>query len=466
MADILGNSTASRDKAFVMHPMTNLQAHLEIGPTIMTRGKGIRVWDDSGREYIEGMAGLWCTSLGFGEERLVQAAAAQMRKLPYYHQFRGMQHDVGVDLAEKLLSMAPPGMSKVFFVNSGSEANDTIVKLVWYYNNALGRPEKKKIIARRKGYHGTTALAASLSGLPHMHTAFDLPFANILHTDCPHWYRFGAPGESEEDFATRMAASLEAMILAEGPETVAAFIAEPVMGAGGVVPPPRTYFEKVQAVLRKYDVLFVADEVICGFGRTGEMFGVQTYGIRPDFMTVAKALSSAYLPIAGVMLREEIFAAIAAKSGEIGVLGHGYTYSGHPVASAVALETLRIYEEMDLVAQVKSVAPHFQAAVQRFAYHPLVGEARGVGLLGAVEIVRDRKTREPFAANHGVGAYLQDAAQRHGLIVRAIGESIAFCPPLIITKAEIDEMFDRFASALDETATMISDRKLAETARG
>ena len=287
------NSARARDIAYYLHPYTNLKVHEKEGPLVITKGKGIYVYDKNGKAYIEGLAGLWCTALGFDEERLVEAAMAEMRKLPYYHSFSHMSHDVGIDLAEKLVQMAPVPMSKVFFTNSGSEANDTAVKLVWYYNNALDRPRKKKIISRIKAYHGVTVASASLTGLPNNHRSFDLPIANILHTDCPHHYRFAEPGESEEAFATRMAENLEKMILEEGPETVAAFIAEPVMGAGGVFVPPPTYFEKVQAVLKKHDVLFIVDEVICGFGRTGNLWGCETFNLEPDIMTIAKALTSA-----------------------------------------------------------------------------------------------------------------------------------------------------------------------------
>ena len=459
-----GNSTASRDKAYLVHPMTNLQRHLDVGPQVMTGGKGIYVYDESGKEYIEGMAGLWCASLGFSEPRLVEAALRQMRTLPYYHQFRHASHDVGVDLAEKLVGMAPKGITKAFFTNSGSEANDTIVKLVWYYNNARGRPQKKKIIARQRAYHGTTVAAASLSGLPHMHRAFDLPLPGILHTDCPHHYRYAEPGESEEDFATRLADNLDRLIEAEGPETVAAFIAEPVIGGGGVLVPPRTYFAKVQEVLKKHDVLMIADEVICGFGRTGNMWGCDTYDIRPDFMTVAKALSSAYLPIAGVLMTDEIFQTCARQSGEVGTLGHGYTYSGHPVSAAVALETLKIYEERDIIGHIRSVMGRFQDGMRRFAGHPLVGEVRGVGLVGAIELVQDKATKQSFDPKAGVGPWLQDRAAEYGLITRAVGDSMTFSPPLIITGEEIDEMFRRFGRALDDTAAMVEEKKLAKVA--
>src|SRR5580692_5547776 len=297
-------NSAIRDIATTIHPYTNLKLHETEGPLVMTGGNGVFVSDEDGKSYLEALAGLWCVSLGFSERRLADAAYRQMLKLPYYHTFAHKAHDIGIELAEKLLSIAPVPMSKVFFVNSGSEANDTVVKLVWYYNNALGRPQKKKIISRTKAYHGVTVASASLTGLANNHRDFDLPIANILHVECPHWYRFGQPGESEEAFSTRMAEALEQRIVSEDPETVAAMIAEPVMGAGGVLLPPATYWDKIQDVLRKYDVLLIADEVICGFGRTGEMWGTTTYGLRPDMITCAKALSSGYMPIGAVLFSE------------------------------------------------------------------------------------------------------------------------------------------------------------------
>ena len=450
----LPNSPESRDIATVLHAYTNLKKHLETGPMVIREGKGIWVYDESGKAYIEGLAGLWCTSLGFGEERLVEAAAKQMRELPFYHVFASKTHHPAIELAERLIALAPVPMSKAFFANSGSEANDSVVKLVWYYNNALGRPEKKKIISRLKGYHGVTVAAASMTGLPANHMDFDLPIANVIHADCPHHYRYGATGESEEDFATRLAESLEKQIQDEGPETVAAFIAEPVMGAGGVLVPPKTYFDKIQRVLKKHDILFVVDEVICGFGRTGNMFGSETFNLQPDIMTMAKALSSAYLPISAVLINEKIFDAISTNSDRIGTFGHGFTYSGHPVPAAVAVETLKIYEERNIVGHVQNVMRRFQSRLHACGAHPLAGETRGVGLVGAVELVRDKDTKEPFDPVHGVGAYVAAQAQENGLIVRALGDSVAFSPPLIITEAEIDEMFDRFEKALEAGETM------------
>ena len=459
-----GNSAASRDIANHLHPYTHLKKHETEGPLVITEGKGIHVYDENGKEYIEGLAGLWCTALGFGEERLVDAATRQLKRLPYYHIFNHKSHDVAAELAERLIALMPVKMSKVFFNNSGSEANDTAVKMVWYYNNARGRHRKKKIIARMKGYHGVTVAAASLTGLPNNHRDFDLPIDNIRHADCPHHYRFAKPGESEEAFATRLADSLEAQILREDPETVAAFIAEPVMGAGGVIVPPRTYFEKIQAVLKKYDVLLIADEVICGFGRTGNMWGSETFGLKPDILTMAKALSSAYLPISATVINEELYQAFVAQSEKLGQFAHGFTYSGHPVCCAVAVETLNIYEERDILAQVRKVGPRLQSGMRRFADHPLVGEVRGVGLIAAAELVRDKASKAPFDPKQAIGPLFAGRAQEHGLIVRAMGDSIALCPPLIISGEQIDEMLRRFGQALDDTAAAVSRAGLASVA--
>jgi len=417
---------------------------------VIRRGDGIFIEDDQGRRYLEAMAGLWCASLGFSNRRLAQAGAQALATLPNYHTFNHRSNPATIELAERLLAIAPVPMSKVFFANSGSEANDSAVKLVWYYHNAIGKPAKKKIIARRNAYHGVTVASASLGGLPANHRDFDLPIERILHVDCPHHYRYGEPGESEEAFATRLAEALERRILEEGPDTVAAFLAEPVMGAGGVIVPPAGYFEKVQAVLRKYEVLLIADEVICGFCRTGEMFGSTTFGLRPDVLTAAKALSSGYVPISALMLSEKLHAAIADNSGRIGTFGHGFTYSGHPVASAVALETLRIYEEERMLEHVQTIAPRFQQRLRRLGEHPLVGEARGVGLIGAVELSADKASRTAFDPAAKVGARVAQLALDEGLVVRAMGDTVAFCPPLIITEAQIDELVAGVRTALDQ----------------
>jgi 4-aminobutyrate--pyruvate transaminase len=445
------NSLAARDAASVLHPYTSGLANEADGSLIMTRGEGIHVTDEDGRHYIEGMAGLWCVSLGFGQERLAQAAADQIRKLSFYHSFNQKGHDTQIELAERLLAMAPVPMSKVFFANSGSEANDTAIKLIWYRNNALGEHDKKKIIGRVKGYHGVTIAAASVTGTPVNHQAFDLPIAGFLHTDCPHHYRFAENGESEEEFASRCADNLDALIEREGADTVAAFFAEPVMGAGGIIIPPATYFEKIQAVLQKHDVLLVADEVICGFGRTGDLWGSQSFDLKPDILTCAKALTSGYIPISAIMVNERVFRPIAEQSADIGVLGHGFTYSGHPVAAAVAVETLNIYDEIDLLGMVRSAAPIMQDGIRKFSDHELVGETTGIGMLAVAELVADKATKQSFDPARKVGPYLIDRALEHGLIVRAMGDRIGFSPPLVMQPDQITDMFTRFAKALDDT---------------
>jgi len=445
------NSMAARDAASLLHPYTNAAANEMDGPLVIARGEGVHVFDESGKQYVEGMSGLWCAALGFSNERLAEAAARQMRTLGFYHGFNQRSHTPQIELAERLLALAPVPMARVFFANSGSEANDTAIKLIWYRNNALGLPEKKKIIGRVKGYHGVTIAAASVTGTPINHSKFDLPLDGFLHTDCPYYYRLAEPGETEEDYATRLADNLDGLIEAEGPGTVAAFFAEPVMGAGGVLIPPATYFEKIQKVLRKHDVLLVCDEVICGFGRTGNMWGAETYGIVPDIMTCAKALTSGYIPLSALLISEQVYRPIAAQSAGEGVLGHGFTYSGHPVAAAVALETLDIYEEIKLVETVRARAPAMKAGIEAFATHALVGETASVGMLAVAELVANKETRQAFDAAQRVSACLLDRALDHGLIVRALGDRIAFSPPLIMQDEQIADMFYRFGRALDET---------------
>jgi 4-aminobutyrate--pyruvate transaminase len=385
-----------------------------------------------------------------------------MCELPFYHSFAGKVPAIATELAERLVRMAPAGMGKVLFANSGSEANDTAIKLAWYVNNALGRPQKKKIISRQRAYHGVTVATASLTGLAFAHDDFDLPIARILHTDCPHYYRGAQPGESEEAFAQRLADSLERLILREGADTVAAFFAEPVMGAGGVIVPPATYFERIQALLKKYEILFVVDEVICGFGRTGNMFGAQTFDLKPDIMTLAKALSAGYQPISASLVTNELYDILLAQSDKLGIFGHGYTYSAHPVPAAVALETLKIYEERDIVAQVRRVGPRMQAGIRSHADHPLIGDTRAIGLIGAVELVRDKATKQSFDPKAGIAAHLVRRAQHHGAILRNMpGDIVAFSPPLIISEAEIDEMMACFGRALDDTWAMVTEKGLA-----
>jgi 4-aminobutyrate--pyruvate transaminase len=458
------NSNAVRDIANVLHPYTDHRAHAQNGPLVISRGEGVRVFDDQGKDYIEAVAGLWCASLGFNNQRLVEAAIAQMRKLPFYHAFTAKSHEPMIDLAEMLVERAPVPMSKAFFANSGSEANDTAVKMIWYANNALGRPNKKKIIGRLKGYHGITIGSGSITGLPANHRMFDLPVSDrFLHVSTPHHYHGAKPGETEEEFATRLAEELDQVIEREGADTVAAFFAEPVMGAGGVIVPPATYFEKIQKVLRKHDVFFVADEVICGFGRTGNYWGSQTFGITPDILVCAKALSASFLPISAVLINDRVFQALADGSQTVGTWGHGFTYSGHPVPAAVAVETLKIYDEMDIVNHVRRVGAHMQKRLRElFADHPLVGEVRGVGLIGGIELAVDKAAHKPFDPSVKAGPRLAKLAESEGVILRAmVNDSMGFSPPLIITEAEIDEMLARVSRALDALAVQLRRESLA-----
>jgi 4-aminobutyrate--pyruvate transaminase len=458
------SNLAARDVETLVHPYVNLARFRDTGPLVIERGQGVYVYDSDGKPYIEGMAGLWCTALGYGNEELVEAAAAQMRKLSFAHLFTGRSHDPAIELAEKLKEIAPVPISKVFFCNSGSEANDTQVKLVWYFNNALGRPHKKKIISRVKAYHGVTVVAASLTGLPGNHRDFDLPLPGFLHAGCPHHYRFAHDGESEEDFATRLAAELDALIVKEGPDTVAAFIAEPVMGAGGVIVPPKTYFEKIMPVCARHDVFMISDEVICGFGRLGTAFGCETLNFAPQSISIAKALSSAYLPIAGVMIPEIMYQALLTESEKIGVFGHGFTYGGHPVAAAVALKAIEIYSRERIFQKAAERAPQFQARLKTLGEHPLVGEARGLGLIGGLELVADKTSKRSFAAADGVAARAVQFAEAEGLIVRAVlGDVLTLCPPLVISPAETDELFDRLVRALDKTLDWVRRERLAHS---
>ncbi|WJR79158.1 aminotransferase [Bradyrhizobium sp. NP1] len=446
----LSNSLHVRDVASLVHPQTNLRKHVESGPRIFTRGEGIHVYDDAGKKYLEAAAGLWCASLGFGNERLAKVAYNQMRDIGYYHIYRHASHGPAIELAEKLLEIAPVPMSKVVFQCSGSEANDTAVKLVWYYWNAVGKPQKKKIIARMASYHGSTCASVSLTGKPEMHADFNLPFPNFLHTEFPHYYRFAAEGETEEQYSARMAAALEQLILKEGPETIAAFWAEPVMGAGGAVLPPAGYFKRIQDVLRKYDILFVADEVICGFGRTGNMWGSQTFDMQPDMISCAKALSAGLIPISALLINERVFQAMLTESDRQGSFAHGYTYAGHPVAAAVALETLKIYDELGIVDHVRRMEKPFLAGLHSLRDHPLVGSAEGIGLIGGIEIVQDKASRKPFPAEQQIPTKIDAKIRERGVILRLIGNRLAFSPPLIIDEAQIGDMFDRIGDALRE----------------
>ena len=443
------NQQENDDIRYHLHPYTNARKHQEQGPLVIAKGDGVYVEDIHGKRYIEAMAGLWSVALGFSEQRLVDAAMRQFKELPFYHQFTHKTHEMAAQFAKQLIDACPIPMSKVFFTNSGSEANDTVVKLLWYRSNALGQPQRKKIISRLRGYHGVTVASASLTGLVPNHKGFDLPIAGILHTSCPHYWRDGKDGETEEQFASRMAQDLEDMILREGADTIAAFIAEPVMGAGGVIVPPATYWEKIQVVLKKYDILFVADEVICGFGRTGNMFASTTFNLQPDIMVLSKQISSSYQPLSAILLNDKVFEPIADESNKLGTLGHGFTAGGHPVAVAVGIENLNIIQERNLVEHAAKVGEHMLKRLNELADHPMVGEVRGVGLIAAVELVADKATKKGLETPAQLGLAVSREMQDNGVIVRNIADAIAFCPPLIITEEQVDVMVDTLRAAID-----------------
>lgn len=445
------NDPHQQDIASHIHPQSNLSNHERTGPMIMSHGEGIHVFDHAGNKYIDAVAGLWCASLGYSDQALIDAATRQLKKLPYFQTFASKSNEPAIELASRLLAMAPVPMSKVLFQNSGSEAIDTAMKLVWYYQNIRGKPMKKKIISRLQGYHGTSVAAASLTGLAGMHKHFDLPIAGVIHVNCPHYYRSGNEGETELEYSSRCISAIEQEIIEQGPETIAAFFAEPIMGTGGVIVPPQSYFEKLHGVLKKYDILLVADEVICGFGRTGNTWGSQTVGMVPDMITCAKALSSAYMPISALMISDEIYQKLKSGSDDVGVFGHGYTYSGHPVCAAVALETLKQYENRNLFEHIRTVAPSLQEGLREFRDHPLVGEVRGVGLMAGLELVKDKATKQSFDPVLKVGARVAAHAETQGVIVRALGDTLVFAPPFIISESQIVEVVQVIGQALDDT---------------
>lgn len=453
--ELAPDSLAARDLRHILHPTTVLTDVHKHGPQVNVKAKGVYLWDEAGNQYIEGMAGLWCTALGYGVEELAEVAAEQIKRLSYSQLFAGMTNEPSVLLAEKLKGMLPFNAGRIFFGLSGSDANDTQIKLQWYYHNLIGKPRKKKIISRWSGYHGVSIGAGSLTGLAPFHNHFDLPIAEVLHTNSPNYYREAEDGETEEEFSTRMANNLEDLIQKEDPATIAAFVAEPVLCAGGVIVPPATYYEKIQAVLQKYRIHFIDDEVICGFGRTGNAFGCETMGIEPTTMSMAKALSSAYLPISAVAIPEFMYDAFVNASSEVGVFGHGFTYTGHPVCAAVALRNLEIMEERKLFEHAAQVSVAFQDRLQGYRDHPLVGDVRGVGLLGAVEVVKSKGTKEPFTTELGVAPFIQQNAKSHGLIIRTLQNIVAFCPPLIITEDQIDELFCKFDRTLEDTLEFV-----------
>jgi putrescine aminotransferase len=454
MASNLTAVLQDMDRHHHLHPFTDTKSLNDKGVRVITKAEGCYMWTSEGQRVLDGMAGLWCVNIGYGRKELAEVAYKQMQELPYYNTFFQTTTEPATELSEKLAQVTPEGLNHVFFANSGSEANDTIAKMVRWYWNTKGEKGKKTIISRNKAYHGVTMAAASLCGLTPMHPQFDLPLPGFVHADCPHWYRFGGDMEPHE-FGLKAARSIEKMIQELGPDKVGAVIGEPVMGAGGVLVPPDSYWPEVQRICRDYNVLLIADEVICGFGRTGRWFGSETFGIDPDFMTMAKGLSSGYLPISGVMVHDRIAEVMIDAGGEF---QHGFTYSGHPVAAAVALENINIMEREKIVETAGvETGPYLQARLRELADHPLVGEVRGVGMMAAVEIVKDKATHESFPDEVGMGVKVRDKAWDNGLLVRACGDSMVLSPPLVLTKAQADEIAATLRGALDEAAKEVGD---------
>ncbi len=431
-------------------PFTDYKQLNEKGARIITKAEGVYIWDSEGNKILDAMAGLWCVNVGYGREELVQAATRQMRELPFYNLFFQTAHPPVVELAKAIADVAPEGMNHVFFTGSGSEANDTVLRMVRHYWATKGQPQKKVVIGRWNGYHGSTVAGVSLGGMKALHEQGDFPIPGIVHIAQPYWY--GEGGDmSPDEFGVWAAEQLEKKILEVGEENVAAFIAEPIQGAGGVIVPPDTYWPKIREILAKYDILFIADEVICGFGRTGEWFGSQYYGNAPDLMPIAKGLTSGYIPMGGVVVRDEIVEVL----NQGGEFYHGFTYSGHPVAAAVALENIRILREEKIIEKVKAeTAPYLQKRWQGLADHPLVGEARGVGMVAALELVKNKKTRERFT-DKGVGMLCREHCFRNGLIMRAVGDTMIVSPPLVIDPSQIDELITLARKCLDQTAAAV-----------
>ena len=430
---------------------TNLPELRQQAPLRIVRGEGVFVYDGAGKDYIEGVSSFYCTMLGFSEEALVEAAAAQMREMPFYVSAAARTLPVVERLAEKLCALAPIDNAKVAFCATGSEANDALVKFLWFHNIATGKPDRRKMIARYGSYHGGTIATASLTGWSKYHAGFGLPLDGFLHVAQPDYFNSAHPGESEVDFAGRMVGEIEKLILSEGPETIGAFIAEPVSVSAGLVIPPEGYFEKLQALLRRHEIRFFDDEVVTGFCRTGNLFGAETFDLAPDCMTIAKALSSAYQPISAIIMSGEFYAGLEKGSAEVGTFSHAGTYHGHPVAAAVALKTLELMEERDVLGHVRTIAPYFAAKIRAFADHPLVGDCRALGLAGAIELVLDKASKRRAEPSGALASHFGERAQANGLFVRATGDSVVVAPPLVIREAEIDELFRRFETALDET---------------
>lgn len=440
-----------KDRQHHVHGQTNLRQHEEHGPAVMvTEGHGVYIKTEDGRELIDGFSGLGCTSLGYHNDRLATAAKKQMDTLPFAPTFYGRSHPKVAELAARLTTIAAVPMDRVMFQCSGSEANDAMIKFLWYRNIARGQPERRKLISRWKGYYGNTVAAVSLSGQPHMHAKFGLPMDDFLKLSTPNYYHFHKDGESEEAFSARLAQEFEDLVLATGPEKIAAFFAEPMQSGGGAILPPNGYWESMQAVIQKYGIHFHVDEVVCGFGRTGYRWGAEAFGLKPDSTSCAKALTAAFFPMSALMFKEDFYQDMIRNSDEVGVLGHGFTYSGHPVGAAVALEALDIYDEIDLIGHVRELSPHFLDACRALTDHPLVGDARGIGLFCGIELVKDKKTREQYDPALKIGQRVQEAAHAGGLYLRSIPpDRISFMPPLIIDKPEINDAVAILRRALD-----------------
>ena len=451
----------STDRETVFHPSTHASdhAHGKVPVNIIQSGSGIYIKNQQGTELLDAFAGLYCVNVGYGRTEIADAIYEQAKKLAYYHTYVGHSNEAIIELSRRIIDWAPDGMRKVYYGLSGSDANETQIKLVRYYQNILGNKSKKKIISRDRGYHGSSIAAGSLTGLNLFHQAFDLPIDDILHTLAPHFYWNAEDGMSETEFSQHCADELEKMILAEGPETVGAFIGEPVMGTGGLIPPPEGYWDAVQKVLRKYEVLLIADEVVCGFGRVGTPFGSHLYDMRPDLITIAKGLTSAYLPLSGVIVGERVWEVIERGSEELGPMGHGWTYSGHPIAAAAALANLDILEREKLTENARDTGSYLLEQFKKwFENHPLVGEVRGVGLLAALEFVANKSKKQSFDSNWKVGAKISAACLEQNLIARAMpnGDILGFAPPLSVTRTEVDDIVKRTTKALNSVADLLT----------
>ncbi len=450
-----------QEKKYFINPYTNLKDIRKYGSLIIEKGRGIYVYDENNNKYIEGLAGLWCVALGFNNKRLIKAANKQFNLLPNYHSFTGKVPLTTLKLSEELVKISPKSLTKVLYANSGSESNDTAIKMAWYYQNALGRTKKKKIISRYRGYHGVTIMSGSLTGMEYAHKGFDMPRDFVVHTDSPHYYKDSLSQESSREFVNRLLKNLENLIIKEGADNIAAMILEPIQGAGGVIIPPDNYLKGVQKLLKKNAILLIVDEVICGFGRTGNMFGCDTFQIKPDMMVIAKGLSSGYVPISALLINEEIYETISDFSSINNVFGHGYTYSGHPVAAAVALETIKIFKDENIIGHVKEISEKFNTKIEQLNVHSIIGNARSIGLIGAIELVQNKKNKTYFDPKIGIGSRIVKNAQKNGLIVRALqGDIVALCPPLIINNKEVDILFNKFNKSIKDTEVELNTERL------